>query len=317
MNFLRATFLIAWLTLGIVASAQDYFIRLKYSSNVRDTPGLNGRIIRTAPAGTVLPVVSKFNRWLQVDDAGTSAWLAAWLDYVRVDGVASASPQQSSQVDNCCFVDRQCQSDEEWESGYWAYQSNQCPAVTQPATPVTTQPTTSVTTAVNNCCFVDRQCVTDDEWIDGYRAFQNGQCGAPSQNIAVTRSRPVIEGPADFVRVISSTLDLMEHRAPQWYEYLISVTDLIVEAVTEPTPGSPHANTTNWASGAERTIGVGARNLYCFGGVCRVGLAGILSHEACHIHQHWDGVAVTEPPCQKAARDTHAAIYASYARDRN
>lgn len=37
----------------------------------------------------------------------------------------------SSQVDNCCFVDRECTTDDEWVSGYYAYQNNECAAPPQ------------------------------------------------------------------------------------------------------------------------------------------------------------------------------------------
>ncbi len=79
-----------------------------------------------------------------------------------------------AQVDNCCFVDLQCNSDQEWLDGYWAYQNNQCaaPAQSQPA------PAASSSTPVDNCCGIDRQCQTDQDWINGYWAYQNNQCSA-------------------------------------------------------------------------------------------------------------------------------------------
>ena len=79
-----------------------------------------------------------------------------------------------AQVDNCCFVDRQCGSDQEWLAGYWAFQNNQCaaPAQSQPA------PAASSSTPVDNCCGIDRQCQTDQDWIKGYWAYQNNQCSA-------------------------------------------------------------------------------------------------------------------------------------------
>lgn len=39
-----------------------------------------------------------------------------------------SDPPPKTDIDNCCFVDRQCRSDAEWEAGYWAYQRNECPA---------------------------------------------------------------------------------------------------------------------------------------------------------------------------------------------
>ena len=39
---------------------------------------------------------------------------------------ASTLGASSSQIDNCCFVDRQCTTDHEWVDGYYAYQNGHC-----------------------------------------------------------------------------------------------------------------------------------------------------------------------------------------------
>ncbi len=85
----------------------------------------------------------------------------------------------AAQVDNCCFVDRQCQSDQDWTDGYWAFQNGQCAAPAQSQSPA--QPASNIPAAVDNCCQVDRQCQTEADWTDGYYAYQNGQCAAPAQ----------------------------------------------------------------------------------------------------------------------------------------
>jgi len=96
----------------------------------------------------------------------------------------------ASDIDNCCFVDRQCQSDQEWVDGYWAFQHNQCPAPAQSGT------TGGAPAQIDNCCFVDRQCQTDQDWTDGYWAFQNAQCAAPAGSGAPTLSQPSSGAPA-------------------------------------------------------------------------------------------------------------------------
>ena len=89
----------------------------------------------------------------------------------------------SSQTDNCCFVDRQCDTDEQWISGYWAFQNNQCaaPSPQQQSPSSQSQPQPAASEDTDNCCFVDRQCMTNEEWVNGYNAYQNNQCAAPSQ----------------------------------------------------------------------------------------------------------------------------------------
>ena len=334
MALFRAAVLIVAFALGSLASAQDYSVRLKHRTNMRDAPRLSGKILRTAPVGAVLPVIGKANRWLKVNNSGTTAWIAAWLDYTRVEGGPAATTGQRSQVDNCCFVDRLCRSDEEWKSGYYAYRNNQCAAPAQPQTQPSALPATRSASQVDNCCFVDRQCRNDEEWTNGYYAYQNGQCrsGAPpaaSMQLtglwgpsARTLSRPIIEGSEWFVYGLNSTLDLMQRSAPEWYNFVLNAADKIVEVFTEPTPSSPHANNLNWAQGATRTIGVGA-DLSCYvGRLCRVAVAEILAHEACHIHEHYMGslvypqYATTDPhgSPQLAARNASASIRAGRGR---
>ncbi len=43
-------------------------------------------------------------------------------------------------VNNCCYVDRHCQSEAQWEAGYWAYQNNQCPAPAKPTVVTPSRP---------------------------------------------------------------------------------------------------------------------------------------------------------------------------------
>ena len=107
-------------------------------------------------------------------------YIVATLTVLLLSSAVSAQPNQA-EVDNCCFVDRQCNSDEEWTNGYWAFQKGQCSA---PANANASIAPSAVQTDVDNCCFVDRQCNTDEEWTSGYWAFQNGQCGAPANTNA-------------------------------------------------------------------------------------------------------------------------------------
>lgn len=142
--------LIAFCLLVALASAQPYSIRANRGLNLRTEPSLTADIADTVPSGSILQVVGKLNRWLKIDRNGREVWLADWVNFSRVDESAAApNPQPASaapaNVDNCCFVDRQCQSDAEWEAGYWAYQNRQCAAPAQlqpvpPAQPVASTP---------------------------------------------------------------------------------------------------------------------------------------------------------------------------------
>lgn len=89
----------------------------------------------------------------------------------------------SAEINNCCGVDRQCETDEQWTSGYWAFQNNQCVAPSQQgqSTSSRSQPQSEPSEVIDNCCFVDRLCMTDEQWVNGYNAYQNNQCAVPSQ----------------------------------------------------------------------------------------------------------------------------------------
>ena len=79
----------------------------------------------------------------------------------------------ASGIDNRCFVDRQCETDQDLINGYHAYENNQCVA------PAQSQPSGGAPAQIDNCCFVDRQCQTDQDWMAGWHAYQNNQCPAP------------------------------------------------------------------------------------------------------------------------------------------
>ena len=79
--------------------------------------------------------------------------MAAWVSHERVEGVQALA-------DNCCGIDRLCQHEHEWVSGYWAFQNHECQAsvpVTQTNTPIESS------TVVDNCCFTGWVCQNDRE----------------------------------------------------------------------------------------------------------------------------------------------------------
>ena len=105
----------AVLVLCSVASAQGYSIRVTYDTNLRAAASLSGTIVETASSGTALQVVGNANRWLKINRNGSEVWMANWVSYTRVEGSAQTPSQVASNIDNCCFVDRLCTSDQEME----------------------------------------------------------------------------------------------------------------------------------------------------------------------------------------------------------
>ena len=173
-----------------VASAQTYSIRVEFNTNLRAGHSLESHVVESAPAGSILQVIDSFNRWLKINRSGREVWMASWVGHTRVESSELTVSQPANNIDNCCFVDRQCNSDQQWTDGYWAFQNGQCTAPAQSQTQTSTQPVGNVPAQVDNCCFVDRQCATDSEWTDGYYAYQNNQCpvSTGSQKGAATSS---------------------------------------------------------------------------------------------------------------------------------
>ncbi|MCY4063940.1 MAG: hypothetical protein OXG53_16325 [Chloroflexi bacterium] len=97
------------------------------------------------------------------------------------------SAPMSAQVNNCCSVDRQCTTDSEWISGYYAFRNSQCGANSQQQAHQARSDQTG--TQSNNCCFSGWQCSTNAEWISGYWAFRNDQCSAQAQGHHHTHPR--------------------------------------------------------------------------------------------------------------------------------
>lgn len=104
------------------ASAQNYSIRLAFGTNLRAEASLEADIVEVAPAGAILQVVDEVGQWLKINSNGNEVWMANWVEHSRVEN----SQQPGFEVYNCCFLDWKCDTDEEWSSGYQAFQNNEC-----------------------------------------------------------------------------------------------------------------------------------------------------------------------------------------------
>ncbi|MCY4020745.1 MAG: SH3 domain-containing protein [Chloroflexi bacterium] len=203
---MKVRFLIASMALFVLvglAIAQEYCVRANRRINLRDVASLQGAWLETVPPGTTLTVIGEQNRWLKISRNGSEVWMASWVDYSRLDNCGGTGSQPglsagTANIDNCCFVDRQCLTDQDWTAGYHAFQDNQCPAPGQTGAPRPSQPISGAPAQIDNCCFVDRQCTNALEWAAGYHAFQNNQCPAPGQTGAPSLSQPVGGTPAQI-----------------------------------------------------------------------------------------------------------------------
>ena len=288
-----------------VSSAQTYAIRVTYNTNLRASYSLESAIIETAPAGTTLQVVGKSGRWLRISRNGKEVWMADWVAYSRVEGGEPTPGQATGDIDNCCFVDRQCTSDLDWAEGYHAFQNNQCGAPAQSGAPASSQPASGVilrtasgivigstnglsilpstsytlrpalgqTISFSNCCELNWQCNSDLDWAEGYGAFQNNfQCALPGEVISIV-------GDPDFVDYLAQRLDQLRNRLPHRYNYVLSGLDKIQQAPADLLAG--HVDDIGrifyvpWTG--PRVDGWEKR------------LSAVLVHEACHVHRYAAG----------------------------
>ncbi len=255
-----------------MAAAQEYSVRVTNKTNLRATYSTRSRIVETVPSGTTLQVVSAFNRWLQINRNGNDVWMADWVAHTRVEGgqQTQSQTQTSPQIDNCCFVDRQCTTNQEWTDGYWAFQNGQCTAPTQVQTSTATQPTSGEPSQVNNCCFAGWNCTTDDDWVAGFHGYQTNQCKHPGI---------VIEGSPGFVLQMQNALDMLKERSSHWYDYVIRGLDRIRQAPPEVIGVHVTGRDFELEYGDERPPGVSYDSHTTHD-------AAMLVHEACHVHRY-------------------------------
>lgn len=262
--------MIAVCVLPAVASAQSYSIQVTYNTNLRASSSLEARIIETARAGTTLHVEGSRDRWLQINRNGNQVWMASWVGHTRVNGAVSpvnTQPQATTNVDNCCFVDRQCNSDHEWTDGYWAFQNGQCAAPVQAQT--LTQSVSVDDGQADNCCFLGWQCNTNDEWASGFHQHRLGQC----EHRGVS-----LEGSEQFKAKMSAGLRLLRDRTPHWYSYTLDGLAKVQEMPGIRIRVTASNGLLRWGTDT---------------GVLRRGrpasIGALLAHEACHVHRGRSG----------------------------
>ena len=293
-----------------VASAQDYTIRANRGLNLRAAPSLNATIAATVRTGDILKVIGHTGGWLKIRHESSEVWLADWVNYSRVDQQPAAAGTGTADVDNCCFVDRQCNSEQQWVDGYWAYQNGHC------AAPMQTQSTMStpaaddtMSEAIDNCCFAGWHCQSEQQWVNGYWAYQNNQCDSAARManansccqlgwncsgildhwlgekvvsegyecglpVSVAYGRTVLVGSETFIAQITAALEYLKSRVPHWYAYIVNGVSKI--------RGGPFGPGTFAYGDAFNIAPPHARE----GAVV---LAGTLLHEACHVNRSKDG----------------------------
>ena len=261
------------------------------SMNIRASATTSSAVTDSARAGDELAVTDSRRGqtwcWLKVN----RGWMAKTsrvhaqrpTGAVASGGSSSQTPVEqpvSQTVDNCCFVDRQCATDQEWTDGYRAYQNNECPAPQTERQTGTDQSSTSdiipahIPAHIENCCELSNACASNEDWISGYLARQRNQCKHPTV---------YIEGDPRFVARVEAALDMLRQRAPSWYDYTINE----LKHIRQTPEGVLGVFT------ARRTFDLPPSHTYLWDDAdvesAVVWLAGVLVHEACHIYEHKAG----------------------------
>ena len=129
------------------------------------------------------------------------------------------------------------------------------------------------------------------------------ETGGAAEPPDVTPTPPIVEQDFELVgleavveQVKKSLLELYAI-SPSWYDYVADVIDKIVGYEDEPS--SPHFNhnAVAYVYASTRTMYVGDYvALQGFGmRELAVGVASVLVHEACHVHQHINGLDIKNP----------------------
>ena len=212
MNTRLATAALLFIVVCGLAIAQPYQIRVTHATNLRASYSLDSAVLATASAGATLQVVDHYEDWLAIDRGGETVWMADWVEYTRLspahdlpdltDLKPSEYPPQPD-IDNCCYLDRYCATDEEWEAGKRSFQNNLCAA------------DQSI-----SCCDRGWLCTFDFDLYSGKWFWQhNGFCSSPELSVY---DGVIIEGSDRFIYRVKSALDLIKSGSPEWYAYSIS-----------------------------------------------------------------------------------------------
>jgi hypothetical protein len=252
---------------GSVASSQSFHVRVDSDTNLRDANSLDGIIVETIPAGTVLPVINWATDWLKVVRGSNRLWMADWVSYtiVEVDQDAegnTANPTLAARhapAESCCAIEWLCENERTQVSAGWAYQFGRCHVETAYLKP---------DYRVYNCCFLGRPCFGDAAWRAGYARFQDHQCAVRSVEIT---------GTDGFTQRMYRAFAMLKQRAPVWYAYAISGLDSIVEVEQSAATGADVRRRQFLESAS--ALGFDAP-----GEAPIVWMASVLAHEACHVH---------------------------------
>lgn len=284
---LKRWLLLALLLTPTLASAQANCFPhntayLTGNMNIRERASANSRVVATASPGDSFPILQSLRGktwcWLKI----RQGWMAKTSRVTfSPPGIAA---QPTVDIDNCCFVNRHCSTDEDWQRGFWAFQNNECPLTTQNRPPASTSQI-ALPGNIDNCCFLDRECHSDADWITGFLDYQNKQCSVQADNIS--RILPSIQGDEAFRRQITRAFEYLLERSSQWFNYTVSKIHRI-EGATFDNDAHYGGKIAGSVDSRSRVVKVSIEHARDTRSDIAL-LASTLIHEACHLHQFDSG----------------------------
>ena len=86
--------------------SQTIHVRVDSQTNLRDDHSLDGAIVETVPAGTMIRIINWEDHWLRVMHDGERAWMADWVNYsLLLSGADADATIPLSQTENCCALE--------------------------------------------------------------------------------------------------------------------------------------------------------------------------------------------------------------------
>ena len=273
---LAAALAITMILAGAAGAQENYTIRPTYHSNLRTEPSLGAAVFETVIPALPLLVVGESGDWLEIKRFRETVYMANWVPYTVV-GHGERLTIESEFADITCAAE-----------------------------PTSERYGNTVIYIFGGLCVVTR--ISDIESLPEAADADDKEASADDE-ASQTSETQVAPTPPDLEQdmemdgleavieqVKTSLLELYEI-SPAWYAYVADVTDKIIGF--EENPSSPYfkQNAAAYVYPHTRTMYIGDyAALEGFGSRERdIGLASLLVHEACHIHQYDAGLTLTYP----------------------
>ena len=149
--------------------------------NLRAGPGTDYPQVDSVSANTELEAIGKSGDWYVIRRDAREVYVADWVTYdtpLPVSSDGRGTGNQQTEKNNCCFIGRQCNTDDEWVQGYYNYKNNECDQSSQPTS--ASSPSTSQSSQPSYSCDCSKGCDYMSSCEEAY--FQLNECGCSERD---------------------------------------------------------------------------------------------------------------------------------------